>query len=219
MDCAAYKPRGRWELAFAAQPEEVAVARRLVRAHLGGWGLPELVDAAELCVSELVSNVVTHVGHGAPVSLVVSEVGGRLRIEVRDPDTRALPTLVNAGDDAEVGRGMALVDALTECWGIRMEPDGKVTWCELAGPFPANEHGQRACVTKATPLLSCYGNDQLVSSPQRSRLAAVVTEAAVIDVIAALLHWLRAHGHDADEVLDRAQTRFEAQFTVAGDSP
>jgi hypothetical protein len=43
----------------------------------------------------------------------------------------------------------------------------------------------------------------------------MAAEAAVIDVIADLLHWLQTHGHDTDEVLDRAQTHFEAELDAA----
>ncbi|CAL9470860.1 hypothetical protein SUDANB176_02838 [Streptomyces sp. enrichment culture] len=90
---------------FTAQPEEVATLRHVVRLRLAAWGLHELVDTARLCVGELVSKVVTHVGIGTPGSLMVSMNGTHLRIEVHDPDTRALPTLVAAEADAEGGRG------------------------------------------------------------------------------------------------------------------
>src|SRR5690606_41440146 len=88
--------RRSWDLRFTALPEEVARLRRAVRAHLVAWGLDELVDTAQLCVSELVSNIVTHVGIGSPGSLVLSAEGGRLRVAVHDPDTPALLTSVDA---------------------------------------------------------------------------------------------------------------------------
>lgn len=67
--CMSRKP---WDLHFLAEPEEVAGLRRVLRIHLGLWGLDELIDAAQLCVSELVSNVITHVGPGTPTTLAVS---------------------------------------------------------------------------------------------------------------------------------------------------
>lgn len=216
MDCAAYMPRKHWDLSFLAQPKEVAVARRLVGTCLGDWGLHELIDPAQMCVSELVSNVIAHVGRGTPVSLAVTLIGSRLRIEVGDPDPRALPTLVDASDDAEAGRGMALVDALTESWGVQLHTGSKVTWCELATASLPNGHDGGAHVARAAEVLSHYGNGELFSSSPRSRLSAMAAEAAAIDVIADLLHWLKAHGHDADEALDRAQTRFEGQLDGAG---
>jgi len=71
MDCSACTPRP-WELPFLAVPEEVAALRRLLRLHLALWGLQELTEAAQLCVSELVANVITHVGPGTPTTLAVS---------------------------------------------------------------------------------------------------------------------------------------------------
>ncbi|MGX9887074.1 ATP-binding protein [Streptomyces sp. NPDC002276] len=155
------------------------------------------VDAHQLCVSELISNVITHVGAGTPAALAVSMNGTRLRIEVHAPDTRALPMLVDATDDAETGRGMALVTATTDRWGVQLLADRKVTWCEFGTDLNVS-HG--------------HCGDHRVS-----RLRAVVTEAAAIDVISDLLHWLRAHGHDPEDVLDWAQMRFEADLGLVGD--
>jgi anti-sigma regulatory factor (Ser/Thr protein kinase) len=128
-----------WTLAFTAEPEEAAGLRRIMRVHLELWGLHGVVADAQLCFTELVSNVITHVGVGTPATLAVSMRGARLRIEIHDPDTRALPTLVSAQDDAEAGRGMALVDALADRWGVLLHADKKVTWCELTTGLPTGE--------------------------------------------------------------------------------
>ncbi|WP_026178102.1 ATP-binding protein [Streptomyces hokutonensis] len=199
-----------WDLAFTADPEEVAALRRVVRLHLGMWGLHDVTDGAQLCVSELVSNVITHVGAGTPATLAVSMNGTRLRIEVHDPDTRALPTLVEATSDSEGGRGMALVDGVADRWGVLLHPDRKVTWCELETRLTSpSGHVDDAGVTRAEALLGFY-SAALPVEPKQSRLSAALAEEAVIDVITDFLHWLRAHGFDGDKVLDRAQTRFEA---------
>lgn len=115
-----------------AEPSAVADLRRRVRDLFIRWQLQQHADVAQLCVSELATNVVTHVGSGVPVTLHVTMVGDRPRIELTDPDPRALPTLVAATDDAESGRGLAMLDALTLRWGVAQRPDGKTTWCELA---------------------------------------------------------------------------------------
>jgi anti-sigma regulatory factor (Ser/Thr protein kinase) len=198
MDCTTCTPRTAWELPFLAEPEEVAALRRVLRIHLRIWGLQELTSAVQLCVSELVSNVITHVGAGTPTTLAVSMNGTRLRVEVHDPDTRALPTLVDATGDAETGRGMALVTATTDRWGVQLLADRKVTWCEFA-----------------TGLRAPDGHSS--SSRQASRLEAATTEVAAIDAIYDLLHWLRVHGYDPEEALDRAQMRFEAELGLVGD--
>ncbi|GHB21973.1 hypothetical protein GCM10010377_09690 [Streptomyces viridiviolaceus] len=213
MDEAANIPLASWGFPFLAEPEEVSVLRGLMRTRLSAWGLQELSDSAQLCVSELVSNVIAHVGPGTPANLMVSLRGTRLRIELRDPGARALPTLVDASDDAESGRGMALVDALTERWGVELHGDSKVTWCELVtAPVTSEGHAGGARVTRAARVLSSYGDGELFGTPRRSRLGAMAAEAAAIDVISDLLHWLQVHGHDTDEILDRAQTHFEAEL-------
>jgi anti-sigma regulatory factor (Ser/Thr protein kinase) len=210
--CMSRKP---WDLAFTAEPEEVAGLRRVMRLHLGLWGLHEVTDKAQLCVSEFVSNVITHVGHGTPTTLGVSMNGTYLRIEVHDPDTRVLPTLLDATSDAETGRGLALVSALAARWGVQLLPDRKVTWCELeTGLVSPNGHVGHSHVTRAEELLDLYVASRRTCEGSQSRLQTAVAEEAVIDVIADFLHWLRAHGCDVDGALDRAQTHYEAELSL-----
>ncbi|MFI5871947.1 ATP-binding protein [Streptomyces sp. NPDC051445] len=208
-----------WDLTFTADPTEVAALRRIMRLHLGIWGLKEVSDEAQLCVSELVSNVIKHVGPGTPATLAVSMNGVHLRIEVHDPDARALPTLLEPNVDTEGGRGMALVDALADRWGVQLHADHKVTWCELVtGPNAADSYSSSPRIADGEKASDLY-----VAAPQRSangasRLSAATAECVVIDAIADLLHWLRAQGHDVDNTLDRAQMRFEAEFNGVGES-
>ncbi|MFF3907301.1 ATP-binding protein [Streptomyces sp. NPDC001848] len=206
-----------WELLFLAEPEEVAGLRRVLRTHLSLWGLHDVVDAAELCVSELVTNVIKHVGRGTPTTLAVSANDAHVRIEVRDPDPRALPTLLDTGVEAESGRGMALVDALADRWGVQLFADQKVTWCELATTLtrPIGRPGDQR-VTRAEAVLGFYDEVREPPATRPSKLCRVTAEEAAIQVIADLLHWFQAHGRDADEALDQAQMRFEAQVGASG---
>jgi anti-sigma regulatory factor (Ser/Thr protein kinase) len=209
-------PRKPWDIAFTAEPAEVAALRRIMRLHLGIWGLQHVVDEAQLCVSELVSNVITHVGPGTPATLAVFMRGTHLRIEVHDPETGALPTLRDTGMESEEGRGMALVNAVADRWGVLLCPDGKVTWCELATRLPtADGHVEASSVMRAEALLRHYA---AAAQPGRragaSRLTSTVAEETVIAAITDFLHWFRAHGRDADDMLDRAQMRFEAEYAV-----
>ncbi|WP_406000607.1 ATP-binding protein [Streptomyces sp. NBC_00829] len=206
-----------WSLAFEAEPREVAGLRRVLRLHLTLWGLPDLVESAQMCATELTSNVIKHVGVGTPVKLAVSMNGTRLRIELHDPDTRALPTLLGADGEAESGRGMTLVDALTDRWGVILREDSKVVWCELltdlTGPGGHNG-GPRGTNTEVSHPV--YGAACHPRSFGSGRLSAALAEEAAINLIADLLHWLRAHGCDPDEALDRAQTHFEGELDEAG---
>lgn len=211
MDCGGCTQRRPWDLSFSADPAEVAALRRLLRTHLGLWGLAGLTEAAQLCLSELVSNVITHVGPGTPATLAVSMSGTYLRIEVHDPDTRALPCLIDSTDDAEAGRGMAIVSAMSERWGVQLLPDRKITWVELAsGLTEANGHSKDIRVSRATSCLHFYDAGLPTHQPGYSKLSAICAQERAIDIIADLLRWLRAHGHDADDALDRAQMQFEA---------
>ena len=211
-------PRKPWDIAFTAEPSEVATLRRITLLQLETWGLSHLADEAQLCVSELVSNVIKHVGPGTPATLAVSMKSKRLRIEVHDPDTRAFPTLCAADTDADAGRGMALVDAVADRWGVQLAPDHKITWCELATRL-ATAHGyvEASSVVRAEALVRHYA---AAAQPQprteANRLTSTVAEETVIAAITDFLHWFRAHGRDADDMLDRAQMRFEAESGVLG---
>ncbi|NUL03674.1 ATP-binding protein [Streptomyces lunaelactis] len=208
--------RKAWELPFLAEAEEVAGLRRVMRLHLGLWGLPDLVHAAQLCVSELVTNIIKHVGAGTPTTLAVSMSGTYLRIELHDPDARALPTLLSAECEAESGRGMTIVDAVTDRWGVILRADSKVVWCELATDLTApNGHSGGQRVTRAEERLALYSAALHPQAIGSGRLGAAVVEESAIDLIADILHWLRAHGCDPDETLDRAQTRFEFETGIA----
>ncbi|MEE1941653.1 ATP-binding protein [Streptomyces sp. TRM 70361] len=138
--------RKRWELSFPAEPQRVAELRRALRTQLTLWGFPEHVDTAQLCVSELVANVIRHIGTGTPVTLAVSASRRRLRVELTDPGVRALPAFPGESAERESGRGLVLLDALADRWGLVLREDVKVVWCELANApqdHPAHRpHGE-----------------------------------------------------------------------------
>src|SRR5688500_18078282 len=73
-------------LDLLALPEAVPELRRAVRE----W-LDEPCADVQLCVTELVSNVIRHVGEGAPVRVRVARTGTHIRVEVTDPDPHTLP--------------------------------------------------------------------------------------------------------------------------------
>jgi len=209
----------RWWLPFSAVPEEVGGLRRLVRTHLDYWNLPHLTDTAQLCVSELASNVIKHVGVGTPAELVVEVRETTLRIEVLDPGTGTVP----AQDDAvghqtdewerEDGRGFQIIGVLAVRCGLDDLPKGRVAWAELdigaADAVGAVNGAGGGRVDTAEALLMLYQRCSGAAAVS-SRLGRTVGEQSVIDLVTDLLHWVRAHGCDPDEVLDRAVMRFEA---------
>ncbi|MFD7494634.1 ATP-binding protein [Streptomyces sp. NPDC059832] len=111
-----------------AVPKAVPEMRRTLRERCGGADSPDLL----LCVSELLTNVIVHLGEGTPVTLrVAGTCSGRVRVELSDPEPGAWPTPRTAGPGDESGRGLSLVDALALRWGVDQGPYGKTVWCEL----------------------------------------------------------------------------------------
>ena len=130
-------------LPLGALPTAVPCARGYTRAILDEWNLASLADAAELIVSELVTNSVqaTADKDGRPrygeaglpvVDLRLASDHARFRAEVWDSVPR-VPAARHAGPDEEGGRGLALVEALSDRWGWTTVPGwpGKVVWAEL----------------------------------------------------------------------------------------
>ncbi|MFB7710800.1 ATP-binding protein [Streptomyces sp. NPDC056105] len=110
-----------------AVPKAVPELRRAVRGHLGA-ACPEV----QLCVSELLGNVIRHVGEGTPVRVRVARVEGvGIRIAVTDPDPRVLPVLLRATGEDESGRGLLLLDAVARRWGVEQGSASKTVWCEV----------------------------------------------------------------------------------------
>nr|WP_276612432.1 ATP-binding protein [Kineococcus vitellinus] len=103
-------------------------ARRLVREVLEAAGRPEWVDAAELAVSELVTDAALHAR--TPVEVGVEVHRQHARVQVRD-SSPALPAQHHYGEQVTTGRGMALVAAVSSECGTTSLPDGKVVWFEL----------------------------------------------------------------------------------------
>ncbi|OEU87446.1 hypothetical protein DB35_23075 [Streptomyces abyssalis] len=114
-----------------AEPEALSPVRHRIGAYFELWDLPELAGTAQLCVSELLTNAITHIGPGTPVTLHASMAGPNPRLSLTDPVPDAMPALQRADDDAESGRGLALLDALTHRWGVDRGRHSKTVWCEL----------------------------------------------------------------------------------------
>ncbi|EFL24590.1 putative regulatory protein [Streptomyces himastatinicus ATCC 53653] len=110
--------------------ESASAARGLVSSSLRVWGLEDVEDSAWLVVTELVSNTVKH-ARLEMIRVKVSRVGPkRVRIAVTDR-SRKLPTLCDAGEDDVNGRGLAIVAAMSQKWGVDPMRWGKRVWAEL----------------------------------------------------------------------------------------
>ena len=105
------------------------VAREFLAQACCGSHEAEVVEEAQLLVSELVTNAIRY---GAPpIELQVRCAGeDRLQIRVRDSDP-GVPQPRDADPDAETGRGLMLVDVVSDAWGHEEDIDGKAVWFTL----------------------------------------------------------------------------------------
>ncbi|MFF4104330.1 ATP-binding protein [Streptomyces sp. NPDC001903] len=104
----------------------VGQARRIARAWLHLWGAADLVDSAVAALSEVVTNAFVH-GHGDTVTVRLTLTNGQLLIQV-DGSGPWLPQ-VSCPDPNQLdegGRGLWLVDALSDGWGVL---EGGQVWC------------------------------------------------------------------------------------------
>lgn len=115
-----------------ADPASVTLARHAVRRHLATAGVTsaDVIDTAELLVSELTSNVLKHTGGRPSIRVVVRT--HVIRVEVTDRAPALLPIERTLDAEAESGRGLLLVAALAQSWGYGRQADEKLTWFELA---------------------------------------------------------------------------------------
>lgn len=117
-----------------AHTSSVAHARAVVGGQLRRWGFPEdLGHTAQLVISEFVTNAVLHTDSGR-IGCSLQLHGHRLRIEVTDEGTeRCSPQPRAAAPDEVNGRGLQLVGALAERWGVSAGDTrcGRVVWAEL----------------------------------------------------------------------------------------
>ncbi|MEV2216114.1 SpoIIE family protein phosphatase [Streptomyces sp. NPDC050997] len=113
-----------WEL--PADPAHVGEVRASALRQLADWGLDEAAFAAELILSELVTNAVRHGTGPIGVRLLYDRT---LICEVSDTSNTA-PHLRRAAATDEGGRGLFLVAQLSQTWGTRYLPEGKLIWAE-----------------------------------------------------------------------------------------
>jgi anti-sigma regulatory factor (Ser/Thr protein kinase) len=133
------EPEREFAMQFTSTPRGARLARRLVSHRLTEWGHPYTTPANEtlsLIAAELTANAVRH-GHvpGRDFHLHLTLVEHTFRIEVTDTrtDRRPSPTTPAPAPDSESGRGLLLVAALADDWGVlpRRAAPGKTVWAEL----------------------------------------------------------------------------------------
>jgi serine phosphatase RsbU (regulator of sigma subunit)/anti-sigma regulatory factor (Ser/Thr protein kinase) len=129
------QPVGRLQQHVApGDPEALTQARHMVGTAVRAWGARERADEIELVADELITNALMHTEGAAVVTLrILSGTDRRLRVEVEDSSS-ALPRRREPGEQGVSGRGLLLVDRLTDVWGVEARGGGKCLWCEFVVP-------------------------------------------------------------------------------------
>jgi anti-sigma regulatory factor (Ser/Thr protein kinase) len=110
-------------------PQAPREARHAVARFLARADLPQLIDDAQLLVSELVTNAVRHAR--GPIAVRAHVRDGFLHLEVGDSQPELLPEQREARAEDESGRGIELVDKLSTRWGWKVSDRSKVIWFDL----------------------------------------------------------------------------------------
>ncbi|WNM31478.1 ATP-binding protein [Streptomyces sp. Li-HN-5-11] len=168
-------PEREFTMRFTSTPRGARLARRLVSHRLNDWGHPYTTPVNEtltLITAELTANAVRH-GHvpGRDFDVQLTLAEGTFRVEVTDTRAEKQPPSAPPTPDStsESGRGLLLVAALADDWGVTPRPaaPGKTVWAELR--VPAGGHPQtRSVAPRPAGSASAYGHDT-ESSPASER--------------------------------------------------
>jgi anti-sigma regulatory factor (Ser/Thr protein kinase) len=118
-------------LPLPADTTAPSIARRFIRETLDDWDVgPDLVDRAELCTSELVTNAVIHSGTTPEITAQLD--AEFLTVLVHDEGGSRTVSPTDEQETLRVsGRGLTLVDALASAWSAEHSADGTTVWFEL----------------------------------------------------------------------------------------
>ena len=141
---------------FSPGPASVTEARSFVRQALVGWDAEAWEYGASALVTELATNAVLHAR--TPFVVEVSYDGRQVRLCVSDGDRRP-PLRKSHSRESTTGRGLDLVGALSDAWGVDQQATGKTIWCRVSSDA-------RALVMKGESSLLDSG-DAIVAEPRR----------------------------------------------------
>ncbi|TWV57166.1 ATP-binding protein [Streptomyces misionensis] len=119
---------------LSATPRGARLARLLAVERLHTWGISS--DAATHVVAELAANAATH-GRvpGRSFRLTLSVAAGTLRVELTDTRRERLPKVQRPCAERESGRGLLVVEALADRWGVSWDKvPCKTVWAEITVP-------------------------------------------------------------------------------------
>jgi anti-sigma regulatory factor (Ser/Thr protein kinase) len=112
-------------------PYSVQMARFYVRAALSYHDLRDYIEDAEMVTSEIMTNAVQH-ADAQTIGLELTSLAGSGAVAIVVTDPSPLPPVRHyLGPDAECGRGLDIVAALSSRWGWRPEGSGKAVFAIL----------------------------------------------------------------------------------------
>ena len=155
------------EFVLPHEPASAHEARALVAEALAEAGFSARVYDAELAVSEIVTNAVLH-GRD-PITLRVLLVADGVRIQVHD-GSPVSPAFSMLDQTAVTGRGLLLVSAVADCWGVDPDDSGKTVWFGFDHSSPT-----RAEVDETERLLAAWA-DGMAQDPARETVRVVLTD-------------------------------------------
>ena len=118
----------RVKIELAAEVSSAERARRFVERALTSWKCMELVEVTVLLANELVTNSVLH-AH-TEIRLEVTKLPTGIRVQVSDHDNASVEPR-RASLHAEGGRGLALVEGISDDWGVERWDGGKTVWFQI----------------------------------------------------------------------------------------
>ena len=178
-------------------------ARRLVRAELVATGREDLIDAAELLVSEVVTNALVHAG--TPIEVTALVTGTGLRVEVGDGSAH-LPSPRHHAAMAGTGRGLRLLQQMVDSWGAYPFADGKVVWFELVTGDQESElvhagaHGAEQASASGTIPVELLNVPLLLHVAWHQHAEALLREYLLVNLGDDPLEDLQAHAASSEAI-------------------
>lgn len=129
LQAGSLRPREQRAYALPIAPISAATARAYTREALAHWQLADLTDDIVLIVDELVTNAVRHASR--PITLSLDLRDETVHVEVID-DSPAMPNAKSLSRTRMSGRGLAIIDAISDDWGThRLSAGGKSVWADV----------------------------------------------------------------------------------------
>ncbi|MBQ1017155.1 SpoIIE family protein phosphatase [Micromonospora sp. D93] len=133
----ALKPSRSASMEVPAEPTAPSRVRHWLTGQLTEWQVPEsVIGAAVLCTSELTTNALLHAGTAARVEIDLS--AERLLVSVADSGTRGTVTRARTDTLSSRGRGLGLIEELSDAWGTDPSVRGSTVWFEILTPPAAH---------------------------------------------------------------------------------